>query len=772
MGQIKIVKIIIFLISIAVLLQFCVRKRFVYLDFVDMNQYLTTEFETQEIDFGTEDNRDAKYLLEGWGKPESNKAKKTSFRWAIGNESTILVYFTDTTEKVATLKCRPFNIPNHPHQVGSIYINGKFSQTIEFTKLEEYSFRIPSDTISYGSNRITFKWKYARSPKDFGVGKETRNLALQFFDLSFLDENGIADSYRGGKKISPRNDKREAIIPVPPGGILEYYVDLPDGPILKFIIFADGKITDESKVDVAVYNEEGENNISSFAVGDAYHKCEYKLKLTQFEKETVKIVFSNCIDNNPNSVVFWVNPVIYSNSKKVLPSYWKIEKKSIVKDSPKKIIRRGKSPHIFIYLIDTLRADHLSCYGYEKTTTPFIDVFSKDGIVFRNCFASASWTKPTVGSILTGLYPNKHRAERKDDRLSSEVLMLAEILKSMGYSTIHLTANGHITKAFNFDQGVDFYKLSETWHNSSEIINSNFFDLIDSTPDLLEKSIFAYLHTVDPHDPYTPRAPFLKLKKAIEDADKYSHWARIRKKIENHNLTEEGLDFIVSLYDCEILQNDFFFGKFIDYLKQKGIYEDSIIVLTSDHGEQFYEHGGYFHGSSIYNEEIRVPLIIKFPNNEFFGFQSDFFVSQVDILPTILEYLGVNIPQEIDGISLFHQLKNGDSERTIFVKENVEKFNFVGFIYSLDKTKQIIKYKDEFYTTVSNHEMYNLKNDFHESNNLLKNIGPFYSGSLKYKTDCFLENMERSALTKEEKVDYKKIDPETIRALKALGYIK
>jgi arylsulfatase A-like enzyme len=743
-----------------------------YLEFVDMGPYVTTEFETQEIDFGHREQSDEKYLLEGWGKPELNKAKKTTFRWAIGNESTILVYFSDTTEKVAIMECRPFNIPDHPPQVGSIFVNGKFSQTIEFTKLGTYSFRIPSNTISYGSNRITFKWKYARSPKDFGIGKESRNLALQFFHLSFVDENRNAKNDREDKKTSPGKGKGETMMPVPPGGILEYFVDLPISPMLGFSIFAEETVTGDPKVDVAIYNEEGKNDISSFAVGDFYDKREYLLKLTQFEKETVKIVFSNSIANNPEFVVYWVNPVIYSYATKGMPSYWGVEKKPIVRDVPKQGIRGQKSPHVFIYLIDTLRADHLSCYGYDKKTTPNIDEFSKDGVVFNNCFASASWTKPTVGSILTGLYPNKHRAERKDDKLSAGVVMISEILKSLGYSTVHLTSNGHITKAFNFDQGIDFYKLSKTWHNSSEIINMDLFELMESNPDLLEKPIYAYLHTVDPHDPYAPRARFLKLKKVIQDEERYSPWAKIRTKIENRSLTEEEIGYVVSLYDCEILQNDFYFGQFIDYLKQKGLYENSVIVMTSDHGEQFNEHGGYFHGSSIYNEEIHVPLIIKFPDNELSGSQSDLFMSQVDILPTVLEYLGVEIPQEVDGVSLLYHLKKSDVDRTIFIKESVDKFNFAGFIYPSDQTKQIIRYKDESYTTVINHEMYNLNYDFHESNNLLKTMSPFYYGSLKFKIDCLLENMERSAFTKEDKVDYKNVDPETIRAIKALGYIK
>ena len=216
-----------------------------------------------------------------------------------------------------------------------------------------------------------------------------------------------------------------------------------------------------------------------------------------------------------------------------------------------------RKPNIILISIDALRADHLSCYGYEKKTTPVIDEFSKDGFLFNNCFASANWTRPAVGSILTGLYPNKHGAESKKDSVSSEVVMISEILGAMGYSTIHLTATTHVSKKFNFDQGVDYYCRRNPEDNSSELINSDFYKLINNNPNLLEKPIYAYLHTDDPHSPYKPRAPFLKLKKAIEDNRNNPDWPKFRAKIKKHNLTEEEIDMVMSLYDCEILKSDY-----------------------------------------------------------------------------------------------------------------------------------------------------------------------------------------------------------------------
>jgi hypothetical protein len=244
------------------------------MNFVDMFPYLTIEFETQSIDFGNMDSSDEKYLLEGWGKSGLNKKDKRSFRWAEGHESTLLAYFADTTEKVACIECRPYNPPNHPPQSGQIYVNGYYLQTIEFTKLGKYRFHIPSNTLNHGSNQIIMKWKYARAPRDFGLGKDSTKRALKFFRMSFMDEESGAESYKKEKKISAGNYQKETVIRVPSGGILEYYVDLPVNPVLKFSIFSDEKNVRDSKVSIAIYNEDGGKNISHFKVGDLYQNTD------------------------------------------------------------------------------------------------------------------------------------------------------------------------------------------------------------------------------------------------------------------------------------------------------------------------------------------------------------------------------------------------------------------------------------------------------------------------------------------------------------------
>ncbi len=748
----------------------CSKSESVYINLVNMFPYLEKEYETTAIDFGIDDQSDEKYLVKGWGVPRSNNKK--TFRWAVGTESTINVYLTSVTDKVAEMECLPFSPKDYsspggnvskPYQIGNIYINDRYLDKINFVERRNYSLHIPSSILSYGSNSITFRWKYE-------CREDLKEPGVRFCSLRFMDETQGFKINKSDNRISVSNDKVPMVM-VPPGGMLEYYVDLPEKSFLNFGLFTNGKFYKDSKVHIAIYGDNEKRIIHEYISKDLNNRKEFKINLSSFAEETVKLVFSNSIENNPKFVISWINPIIYSTFRKKLPSFLEPEERKTLKKTAGEEEKEPGKNNVFIYLVDTLRADHLSCYGYKRKTTPFIDEFSKDGILFRNCFANASWTSPAVGSILTGLYPNKHRAENRKDKLSEKVAMLSEILQSNDYYNIHIATNPHITKEFNFIQSVDFYRANPIRNNSSEYVNSVFFRLIEKNPDLVKRPIFAYLHTMDPHYPYAPSDPFLKFKKKDKEREKLSLKKIILKKTQN-KLTEEDIDFLVSLYDCEILQNDYHFGKFIDFLKEKKLYENSIIVFIADHGEQFDEHGGLKHGHSIYNEEIHVPLIIKFPNSELSGLRSKLFVSQVDILPTILDYLSVENSSETDGISLLSLLENPEFERTLFIKENLDEYNFVGFINSADKMKNIVRYKDKNYSHVINHEVYNMKEDFHELDDLYKEKSLFLTKSTKFKIDSILEKMERSALEREEEVDYKKLDPETIRALKALGYIK
>jgi arylsulfatase A-like enzyme len=759
------------LILSAIIHQSCSNRDSVFIKFADIAQFLTRENETRFIDFGAKDQSDEKYLAKGWGPSEEERDSGKTFRWALGRESSLLVYFADLVDRSLKIECRPFQRPGEPPQECDIYANDQFLRKMIFAQNGTYDLNIPAALARLGSNQIRFAWKYPRAPKAIGLSQDERMLTVEFFELSFADERLPAPIEAGGSKISVIRDGQRSLIALPPGGLVEYFLELPEKPMLTFILFANAEPKPDSGITLAIYDDKGRSDVRKLKAGYRDRNEEYRFDLGRFAGEPVKIVLSNSFRNDPRDIVYWGEPAIFFSSKKGAPAFWESVRDSTLRSPAPRVKPRPNKPDIFIYLVDTLRADHLSCYGYGRKTTPRLDDFAKDGILFEKCFANASWTKPAVGSILTGLTPGKHRAEGRNDLLPGEVSTISEILKSQGYSTLHLTSNPYTAEEFNFRQGSDVYFWDHSGKISSESLNDALFQLFTKRPDLRKNPIFAYIHTVDPHSPYTPSEPFLGFTKADPARETLVFADRIYAKQNQGGLTAEDIDFIISKYDGEIQQNDYFFGAFMDFLKSEGRYDPSLIIFLSDHGEQFHEHGKFFHGYSIYNEEIHIPLIVKLPGQEFSGSRSSRWVSQVDILPTVLDYLGIEIPAEVDGSDILERWDTGGQEKPILVKEYLDGESFIGFITPADQMKYIATCRTGDGGEVLASEIYDLKRDFREERNLFDVLNPFEARARKFRLDYLFQLNTTSAFRKDE-IDGTKLNPEIKKALRTLGYVR
>jgi len=737
-----------------------------------MFRYLVRTTETRLIEFGAKDNNDEKYLVQGWSGPEEEPKNHRTFRWAVGQESSLIIYLTELSPRVVRAECRPFNPAGAPDQSGDVYVNGTYLRTFAPPREGECYFELPSNVLRYGSNEIAFRWKYPREPRAYGLGGDARELTVLFYMLTVSGIESTSKKRPRDAEILVRKNEKRSMISVPPGGVVEYHFELPEMPSLRFSLFRDKPAGPNNEICVAVYDQKGRALVRTIKGSDIRQRKEFLLELGMFAAKPVKVVFSNNIENNPDFLVYWADPQILFPAAKNPPPFWEPEKASpSLKTPPYKAVE-SKKPNVFIYLVDALRADHMGCYGYERRTTPFVDEFSKDGLLFENCFANASWTKPAVGSLLTGLLPRRHAAQGRNSRLSADVTTISEILKSRGYATVHLTSNVYTGKDFNLDRGSDFFWLDQSGDISSRAINTRFFDVVENHPDLLRKPLFAYLHTVDPHSPYTPKAPFLEFRKEDPEREKLVYAENIYYKLSHGGVTPEDVDYIISNYDCEILENDFGFGKFIEFLKTKGLYDNSIIVFVSDHGEQFNEHGKFFHGYSIFNEEIHIPLIIKFPGHARAGTRSGLYVSQVDLLPTLLNDLGIDIPAAVDGADIRPRLAGGEPGKTIVVQEKLEGVSFLGIITPRDGLKSIAWCDDRDERDILEHNMYDLKNDFRERHDLLDGAGLFLTRAKRFRLDFWLRRLEKTGYGQIDDLDPDRLSTETKEALRALGYIK
>ena len=311
-------------------------------------------------------------------------------------------------------------------------------------------------------------------------------------------------------------------------------------------------------------------------------------------------------------------------------------------------LRVSRPPNVMLIMLDTLRADHLGSYGYSRDTTPNLDQFARAGVRYQHAITTVPWTPPSVATMLSGLYARSHMmmppdgrelAQQQAKKLSAEVETLPEILKANGYNTLGISPNPWISSEFGYDQGFDTFRLH--LRADAKLITDKAIGLIKG---LLEqpKPFFAYVHYFDPHDPYTPPAPF---DSKFQD--------RAPGKF---NYNERMLNFI-NKYDGEISFMDNELGRLFDFLQKRGLYENTLVIVVADHGEQFMEHGDHRHGYKLYNEELNVPLLIRAPGQP--AAEVSELVSTLDIFPTILEQTRVKYTPHLQGLSLlnFEKLK-------------------------------------------------------------------------------------------------------------------
>src|SRR5215472_16872995 len=288
-------------------------------------------------------------------------------------------------------------------------------------------------------------------------------------------------------------------------------------------------------------------------------------------------------------------------------------------------------PSVFLITIDTLRSDHVSCYGYKQIQTPAIDHLAKQGIRFAQAFTLSPITNTSHASILTGLLPSSHGVSDFGVPLTPDHSTLAQALKKEGYQTAAFIGSAILdskTLAPGFEHGFEFYdnfpEKTETRSRWGRIERRGL-DVVQRAENWLDEHRvaprFVWVHLYDPHDPYEPPSPYSEIYKD-------------------------------RLYDGEIAYADSALGQFLAYLNKQGWYENALIIVVADHGEGLGEHHEDTHGIFLYDSTTHVPLIVRLPNAQKAGTVLDEQVRTTDVMPTILELLGIPVQANPDGSSL------------------------------------------------------------------------------------------------------------------------
>jgi arylsulfatase A-like enzyme len=348
----------------------------------------------------------------------------------------------------------------------------------------------------------------------------------------------------------------------------------------------------------------------------------------------------------------------------------------------------GDRPSFLVVVVDTLRADHLGCYGYVRPTTPALDRLASEGALFERAFSQSSWTKPATASLFTGRFPLQHQALYERSRLPEAETTIPEYLRPRAYRTAVLSANPWVTPEYGFDQGVDDFvsvyderftrvtlfmtvlkRISQLVDGKLRLYNKVKYlvlgelsttardvRLVDAAVAWLgahgARPFFLYLHMMSPHHPYDPPKPFDRFVPDPGHAP-VKNYPRKSYEFFAHGdpLPEPELADMLARYDGDILHADTEIARLLEALDRQGLAQTTIVLVTADHGEEFYDHGNWGHGQSLYNELIRVPLIVRAPGRIPPGTRTARPVMHVDVVPTLLSLAGAPHPPSLPVIA-------------------------------------------------------------------------------------------------------------------------
>ncbi len=324
-------------------------------------------------------------------------------------------------------------------------------------------------------------------------------------------------------------------------------------------------------------------------------------------------------------------------------------------------------PNVILIVVDTLRADFLGAYGFQGSISPALDALAAESVVFERCFAQSPWTKPSVASILTSLYPQVHGLTNHDGKywgaettglktgiLPASAVTLAEVMKQSGYATAAIVGNSWLTESYGFAQGFDLYDDSMNHLLVTfDQLTAAAMAWLDSRSGDADAPFFLYLHPMDVHAPYNAAkedydalvsSPSMGFNLRLAESEvPYLRWQNIERRPAwaSDQLRHE-LTYWRTQYASGVRALDRRLAPFLDYLRESGLLDSSYLVFTSDHGEQLFEHGDWSHGQTLHDHQLHIPLMIRQPGADGAGRTVPHIVEQVDLMPTMLSLIGAD----------------------------------------------------------------------------------------------------------------------------------
>jgi arylsulfatase A-like enzyme len=561
--------------------------------------------------------------------------------------------------------------------------------------------------------------------------------------------------------------------------VLRVPVEIPQDAWLDLSV---GTVESDSPLtfEVAVETAGEIHPLSARTLTTAYRWDDASASLERFAGRKVDLVLSLSSPGGTGKVGFWGTPVVRQRQRHVT----------------------GEKPRgVILILADTLRRDHLDVYGYHRETAPEIRRLAEEGVRFEDCQSQASWTKPSVYSIVTSLVPTSHGVLEVMDRLPQSAETLAEVYRQAGYATFGMTSIYYLSSAFNFHQGFEeLHEIDSLTHQPTSKSAREYVDrLIPWLERHQEGPFFVVLHVFDPHEPYKPYAPydtmwadatkeqaqyddFFKIMGKVEDPVRRMLGWPTRQEIEAAGVDPDGyIQFFRDWYDGSIRGMDAEIGRLMTYVRNSPLADSTLVAFGSDHGEEFLEHDRVSHGHAVYGEQTNVPLILWQPGRLPHGAVVGETVRNLDILPTLLAASGMPQPAAAQGHSLLPMIEafattGTDPERHL--PSMAEKNALKGPLGPLPRDLESRALVDEGWKLFRHaqppnaepyFELFDHRQDPLDSQNLAAEH-PDIVQRLRAELEGWVAKAQREALAADDQAAAE-MDSEQLKKLRSLGYL-
>ena len=432
-------------------------------------------------------------------------------------------------------------------------------------------------------------------------------------------------------------------------------------------------------------------------------------------------------------------------------------------------------PNVIIVGLDTVRADHIGVYGSKEVRTPHLDAFARQSILFERCSSTSTYTLPSFASLFTGLLPYHHGAVGgPQPRLRAQARTLAELLRARGYTTHAFVAIDYLTSEFSMDRGFDEHEsfLRGPVSTRSRLYQDQLVEFLDRPRD---RPFLLFAHYFDSHSPYEPSPPFDRMYyQGDPESPEHAGLRLLFEQRTNHQSTRThnydwlrgitDIEFPVKQYAAGITNLADTLGMFFDALRASGLMDRSIVVVVADHGEHLTEHRALFYHRYPYEEVLHVPLLIRLPGGVEGGRRVVEDVSLVDVLPTLMELLGLPLEQPLDGLSLVGLIRGGKPlpERFLFSEFGGRPERWVKAVW--DGRYRLLSFNLSGWAWM---ELYDRHEDPAELRNLVR-VLPRERERLARVLDARFPPGSR--IRPGEAGDVQELDPGVAARLRALGY--